>query len=410
MLLEVPKLAIHQVFGYARGLSGNDLTSKDNLGAILALCDWLSRSDSRPPTARSISPITIRTVLMALVKAYEIQGCFQLRNAFNAYGHDHTILVKLASTAVSAWILGLTEEQALTAISHVFMDGSPLRVFRNAPNTIPRKGWAAGDACSRALQLVFLARKGQPGGRTVLTAPRWGFYANLFGGQSFDLPRAYGSWVMENIFFKCVPAEGHGISAIDATLQQAQRLRTRGLNPATSIVRIRLRTHAACIRIISKRGVLCNAADRDHCVQYMIAVTLLKGRPLEVGDYTDASPWAANSEVDALRERIEVFEDAALTRDYLDPEVKTAANAVSIELRNGEVLDEVMMRHPLGHVEHPDTAKAVREKFWRNMSLRFSRQEVERILEAFEEEDTRVCDWVDLWVRNDIPRAGEIRL
>ena len=347
---------------------------------------------------------------MALIKAYEIQGCFQLRNAFNAYGHDHTILVKLASTAVSAWILGLTEEQALTAISHVFMDGSPLRVFRNAPNTISRKGWAAGDACSRALQLVFLAQKGQAGGRTVLTAPRWGFYDSLFGGKSFDLPRPYGTWVMENIFFKCVPAEGHGISAIDATLQQAQRLRSRGLDAAMSIAKIRLRTHSACIRIISKRGVLRNAADRDHCVQYMIAVALLKGTLLSVDDYADASPWAASPAVAALRERIEVFEDAALTRDYLDPEIKTAASAVSIELSNGEMLDEIAVHHPIGHVKHAGTAAAVRDKFWRNMGLRFSRLEIERILKAFEDEETMVCDWVDLWVRSDIPRAGKSQL
>jgi 2-methylcitrate dehydratase len=307
--------------------------------------------------------------------------------------------------------MGFTEEQALTAISHVFMDGSPLRTFRNAPNTVPRKGWAAGDACSRALQLIFLVSKGQPGARTVLTVPRWGFYANLFGGKSFDLPCSYGTWVMENIFFKCIPAEGHGISAIDATLQQAKILQKRALDPLASITKIRLRTHAACIRIISKQGALHNTADRDHCVQYMIAVTLLKGQPLEVDDYADASHWANNAAVDALRDRIEVFEDAALTRDYLDPKVKTAASGVSIQLRNGELLDEILVHYPIGHVEHPHTTQAVNEKFWRNMSLRFSKPEIEHILEAIQDEDMRVCDWVDLWVRSDIPQVvAESRL
>ena len=390
---------------------------KDNLGAILAICDWLSRSEGEGGGEGLTTPlqgsqrITIRTVLTALVKAYEIQGCFQLRNAFHARGHDHTILVKLASTAVCASILGLTEEQALAAISQVFMDGSPLRVFRGAPNTIPRKGWAAGDACSRALQLVFLAQKGQPGARTVLSTPQWGFYANSWGGKSFDLPRPYGTWVVENIFFKCVPAEGHGISAIDATLQQARLLHERGLDPVTSVHKIHLRTHEACKRIISKGGAaLHNPADRDHCVEFMIAVALLKGRLLRVEDYADMSPWATSLDVDILRDRIEVVEDDALTRDYLDPDIKTAANAVTIELKSGEILNEVAVHRPIGHVGHPDTMKAVREKFWRNMSLKFERQEIEAILRASSDDDMRVCDWTDMWVRTETQRSGESRL
>ena len=389
----------------------DNLTCIDNLGSILALSDWLSRSPSTNEASQAGPPPTIRTILVALIKAYEIQGCFQLRNAFNAHGCDHTILVKLASTAVCAWMLGLPEPQALAALSHVFMDGSPLRTFRQAPNTLPRKGWAAGDACARALQLVFLARASQPGARSVLTAPKWGFYASCFGGGSFDLPRAYGEWVVQNIFFKCVPGEGHGISAVEAALQQATRLRARGIvHAAASVARIRLRTHAACLRIICKQGVLSNPADRDHCVQYMVAVALLKGSALQVEDYADSSPWATSPEVDMLREKIEIVEDPALTRDYLDPEVKTAANGVSIELDTGEVLDEVLVSYPLGHVANTGTEKAVREKFWRSLSLMFSPEETERILDAFGDEERKVCDWVDLWVRGDIPRTGTSRL
>lgn len=334
-----------------------------------------------------------------MIKAYEIQGCFQIQNAFHPYGMDHTILVKLASTAVVSWLLGLSEDQTMAAISHVFMDGCPLRVFRGAPNTIPRKGWAAGDACTRAVQLALLTRSGQPGGHTVLTSPRWGFYTNLWHGNTFALPKPYSTWVVENIFFKCIPAEGHGISAIEAALQQAARLRERRLDPARDIEGISVRTQAAAVRIISKAGELHNAADRDHCMQYMIAVSLLKGDIMEVADYSNESKYANSPDVAMLRAKINIREDESFTKDYLDLSKKSAASGITIALKNGEVMDEVVVEFPIGHVENENTLSTVKAKFKRNMGLRFDEQEVEGILAAAENDDMAVSQFVDLFVR-----------
>lgn len=262
----------------------------DNLGAMIAVADWLGRS-SRESSQASGPPLNIRTLLIAMIKAYEIEGCFQIANAFNAVGIDHTILVKVASTAVISWLFGLSEEQALAALSHAWMDGHPLRTFRAAPNTVSRKGWATGDACMRAVHLVILTRAGQEGSLTPLTAPRWGFYDSLFQHKEFSLPVPYGEAIIHKSVVKLMACEGHGLTAAEASLQLSKELSNAGLDPAQSVDKIEVRTHLPAIIIIDKTGDLHNAADRDHCIQYVIAVILLKGSFIEAQDYQNESPW-----------------------------------------------------------------------------------------------------------------------
>lgn len=343
----------------------------------------------------------MHTFITAVIKVYEIQGCFLLRNAFNAYGLDHTILVKLASTAVVSWLLGLSEDQTMAAISHVWMDASPLRVYRAGSNTIPRKGWAAGDACMRAVQFALLTRCGQPGAPTVLTMPRWGFYATAWrGGPDFALPKPYATWVIENIFFKVMPVEGHGIAAVEAALVQSEKLRARGLDAATDIAGIEIRTCAAANMIINKPGPLFNAADRDHCMQYVVAVALLKGAVPEAPDFQDGSPFTSSPSVEALRRKIEIRADEELTRDYLDWGKKSIPSALTIRLASGGVLDEVLVEFPVGHVESSQTLATVRGKFERNMALMFSEAEIAEIEKMVQDGgETKISDFVDLLVR-----------
>ncbi|PYI00541.1 putative 2-methylcitrate dehydratase [Aspergillus sclerotiicarbonarius CBS 121057] len=349
----------------------------DNLGAILATADILSRQ-ALTKGDPSQGP-TMKHVLIALIKAYEIQGCFQIKNAFNRVGLDHVILVKVASTAVTSWLLGLTKSQAKAAVSHAWLDGHPLRVYRQAPNAGPRKGWAGGDACMRAVHLALLVQKGQPGVRSVLTAPRWGFYDVLFRGKEFDLPRPFGSWVVENVLFKVSTAEGHGLTAVEAALTVSQDLQRRGRTP-DEIARVRVRTQEAAMIIINKVGPLHNAADRDHCLKYMVAVVLLKGAQIETEDYQDASPWATDPRVDELRGKITLEEDPQMTRDYHNPEIRSLANALRVTLADGTELDEVVVDFPVGHVRREETLEAVREKTKRNLGLKLSGERVDKIL------------------------------
>lgn len=374
----------------------------DNLGALLAVSDWLSRSYVAQPDINRDNqqpPQTLKTLLAALVKAYEIQGCFQIRNAFNQLGFDHTLLVKIASTAVTSWLLGLSESQTLAALSQAWQDGPSLRTFRQAPNTGPRKGWAAGDACMRAVHLALISRTGQPGAPTVLTNPRWGFYATMFGGKAFELPRAYASWVVESVFFKLIPAEGHGISAVEAAVQIGQELSRQGLKADLDIASVDVRTQAAAFTIINKTGPLHNAADRDHCLQYMIAVVLLKGSVIETEDYGDNSPWATDPRVDALREKMTITEDAGFTRDYHDQKVRSGANGIKVYLKDGKELEEVVIEFPVGHPKRNDTLEKVRAKFRKNMSLMFDDEKIAGMMRAVEDDDMRVCDFVDLFVK-----------
>ena len=337
-------------------------------------------------------------MLTALIKSYEIQGCFQIRNAFNKVGLDHVILVKVASTALVSWLFGLSEEQAKAAVSHAWMDGHPLRVYRQAPNTGPRKGWAAGDACMRAVNLVLLVKAGQPGAPSALTTPKWGFYDVLFDGKHFELPRPFKTWVIESVIFKVNTAEGHGMTAVEAGLEVARKMKQRSLRP-DDIAGIWVRTTEAGMTIIDKRGPLSNAADRDHCLRYMLAVVLYKGEMIQTEDYQDDSPWAENRGVERLRALTIMSEDKGFTRDYHDPDTRSISNSVQVQLMDGTWLDEVLVKYPQGHVLHPQTPQLVEVKAKANLALRFPMAKVESIInlvngEAF---DTMpVKDFVDM--------------
>jgi 2-methylcitrate dehydratase len=376
----------------------------DNLGSILAVTDWLCRSSETGLIIHNGPPLTLKTILVALIKAYEIQGCMLLRNAFNAYGLDHVILVKLASTATISWLLGLTEDQTMAAISQVWMDGHALRVYRQKGNTIPRKGWAAGDACMKATQLALLTRAGQPGSPTPLTMPRWGFYASSFGNNSFDLPRTYESWVIENIIFKVMPVEGHGISSVEAAMIHLKTLQARKLRVDRDITSIVIRTNAATDMIINKSGPLTNAADRDHCLQYLVALTLLKGALPEAADFLDDSIWSSSSSLDNLREKIEILVDKKLTDDYMNLDIKSIAAGMTIKLLDGTQLDEVLIEFPIGHGKNSKTQEIVRKKFKKIMGLMFSEHEIDGILamvEDNENEENTVSKLLDLLVRKN---------
>ncbi|PCH39908.1 2-methylcitrate dehydratase [Wolfiporia cocos MD-104 SS10] len=356
----------------------------DNIGAILPVADWLSREGNES--------ITMRNVFEAIIKAYEIQGLFQIKNAFNKVGIDHVVLVKIASTAVLSKLVGLSREQTNDAVSQAFADGQPLRVYRQSPNTSPRKGWAAGDACMRALHLVLMTKSGQPGYPTVLTAPRWGFYDACFGGNEFVLPRPFGTAVVENYFIKLVAAEGHGISGVEAALTLSKQLHGR----LDAVRSIRIRTQAAAMTIIDKTGPLHNAADRDHCMRYMVAVTLLKGDWPRVEDYADESTWARDPRVDALRAKMTMEEDPQMTRDYHDQRARKGATAIGVTMEDGTVIDEVLVERPIGHPARAETIDHTKDKFVELTSHVF--ENPAGLWEDLMSEgaaDIKVKDWVD---------------
>src|SRR4249920_330050 len=282
----------------------------DNLGGILATADWLSRS----AVANGKKPLLMRDVLTAMIKAHEIQGVIALENSFNRVGLDHVVLVKVATTAVVTHMMGGTREELINALSQAWVDGQALRTYRHAPNTGSRKSWAAGDATSRAVRLALITMKGEMGYPSALTAKTWGFYDALFRGKPFRFDRSYGSYVMENVLFKIsFPAEFHSQTAVEAAMQINEEL-LRLEKTAQDIKKITIRTHEAAIRIIDKKGPLANPADRDHCIQYMVAVPLLYGR-LTAADYEDEI--AADPRIDALRDKITCVEDKQFSRDYL---------------------------------------------------------------------------------------------
>jgi 2-methylcitrate dehydratase len=351
----------------------------DNLGGILAVADWLSRI----AVAEGRAPLTMRAVLTAMIKAHEIQGCIALENSFNKVGLDHVVLVKVASTAVVSGLLGLTREQTINALSLAWVDGQSLRTYRHAPNTGSRKSWAAGDATSRAVRLALMANAGEMGYPSVLTAKTWGFYDVLFRGQAFKFQRAYGSYVMENVLFKIsYPAEFHAQTAVEAAMTLKDRLDAMG-KAAADIRAVTIRTHEACMRIIDKKGTLTNPADRDHCVQYMIAVPLLLGR-LTAGDYEDsvAADPILGPRIDELRAKVTCVEEPQFTRDYHDPEKRSIANSLRIELADGTVVEETV-EYPIGHRRRREEGLPLLvEKFKTNLGRRFGQAQQERILEA----------------------------
>jgi 2-methylcitrate dehydratase len=370
----------------------------DNLGGILAVADWLSRTSA----AQGKQALTMRQVLTAMIKAHEIQGCIALENSFNKVGLDHVVLVKVASTAVVSQLLGLTREQTTNAISLAWVDGQSLRTYRHAPNTGSRKSWAAGDATSRAVRLALMAQAGEMGYPSALTAKTWGFYDVLFKGQEFRFQRPYGSYVMENVLFKIsYPAEFHAQTAVEAAMTLRRQMEARG-KTAEDIRGIKLRTHEACLRIIDKRGPLANPADRDHCVQYMIAIPLLFGR-LTAADYED---WiATDPRIDALRAKIECIEVPGFSRDYHDPEKRSIANALQIELSDGTILDETV-EYPIGHRRRREEGLPLLiEKFKTNLRRLYPDDRQRHILDASLDlqrlESLPVNEYVDLFVLNE---------
>jgi 2-methylcitrate dehydratase len=368
----------------------------DNLGAILATADWLSRT----AIAAGRAPLTMHAVLVAMVKAHEIQGCIALENSFNQVGLDHVLLVKLASTAVVGQLLGLTREELINAVSLAFVDGHALRTYRHAPNTGSRKSWAAGDATSRAVRLALIARTGEMGYPSVLSAKTWGFYDVLFKGRPFKFQRPYGSYVMENVLFKIsYPAEFHAQTAVEAAMTLHAQLARLGRR-VEDIERITIRTHEAAIRIIDKSGPLANPADRDHCIQYMVAVPLIFGR-LTAADYEDSV--ARDARIDALRAKIECVEDAQFTRDYHDPDKRSIANALTVHLADGTALEEVVVEYPIGHKRRrADGIPLLIEKFKTNLARRFADKQRNAILDVSLDQARLLAmpvnEYVDLYV------------
>jgi len=368
----------------------------DNLGGILATADWLSRT----AVAAGKPPLTMRDVLTGMIKAHEIQGCIALENSFNRVGLDHVVLVKVASTAVVAQMLGLDRDEVINAVSLAWVDGQSLRTYRHAPNTGSRKSWAAGDATSRAVRLALIAKTGEMGYPSVLTAKTWGFYDVLFKGQPFRFQRPYGSYVMENVLFKIsFPAEFHSQTAVECAMQIHDRLRAEGKR-AEDIKAITIRTHEACIRIIDKKGPLNNPADRDHCIQYMVAVPVLFGR-LTAADYEDEV--ARDPRIDALRDKIVCVEDPAYTRDYHDPDKRSIANALTVEFTDGSRFEEIVCEYPIGHKRRrQDGIPLLEAKFRTNLARMFPARQQRRILDVSLDQQALeampVHEYVDLYV------------
>ena len=313
----------------------------DNLGGILAVADYLSRK----ARAEGGKPLTMRDVLTAAIKAHEIQGVLALENSYNRVGLDHVLLVRIASTAVITRMLGGDREKVLNAVSNAWIDGGALRTYRHAPNTGSRKSWAAGDATSRAVRLALIAMTGEMGYPSALSAKTWGFYDVLFKGKEFQFQRGYGSYVMENVLFKIsYPAEFHSQTAVEAGMTLHPIVKDR----IDDIEKIVIETQEAGVRIIDKTGPLDNPADRDHCIQYMVAVPLIFGR-LTAADYED--DVARDPRIDALREKMEVRENEQFTRDYFDAEKRYIGNAVQVFFKDGTSTDRIEVHFPIGHRE-----------------------------------------------------------
>ncbi|MGA0587553.1 bifunctional 2-methylcitrate dehydratase/aconitate hydratase [Dyella sp. KRB-257] len=312
----------------------------DNLGAILAVADYLDRKAGR----EGGQPLTVRDVLTWAIKAHEIQGCYALKNSFNRVGQDHVILVRLASTAVTTAMLGGSKERITTAVSHSWIDNGALRTYRHAPNTGPRKSWAAGDACRRAvIHAINAVYRGEVGYPSALSARTWGYYDVAFQGKAFEFERPFGSYVMENVLFKIsFPAEFHAQTAVECAMQLHDQVAGR----LDQIERIEIETQQAGRRIIDKTGPLANYADRDHCIQYMVAVPLIFGR-LTADDYGD--DVAADPRIDALRDRMVVSENPQFTRDYFDPDKRFIGNAVQVFFKDGSSTGRVAIDFPIGH-------------------------------------------------------------
>ncbi len=365
----------------------------DNVGGILALADYLDRQQD----VRGDEPLRMRDVLTAMIQAHEIQGVLALKNAFNRVGLDHVLLVRIATAAVAARMLGGSQEQIVNATSNAWIDGGALRTYRHAPNTGSRKSWAAGDATSRGVRLALMALRGEMGYPSALTANTWGFQDVLFNGRPIELERELGSYVMENVLFKIsYPAEFHAQTAVEAAVTLHGQVRDR-LEQIREIV---IETQEAAVRIIDKTGPLDNPADRDHCLQYMVAVPLIFGR-LTADDYEDAV--ATDPRIDALREKMTVTENEQFSIDYLDPEKRAIGNAVQIFFEDGTQTERISVDYPIGHRRRRDEGiPLLLEKFERNLSTHFDEAQVIRILKACGDraqlEAMPVREFMELWV------------
>jgi 2-methylcitrate dehydratase len=364
----------------------------DNYGAILAVADHLSRANR----ANNLPPITVRDALIAAIKAYEIQGVLALNNSFNRVGIDHVLLVKIASTAVASVMLGASRDQVANAVSNAWIEAT-LRTYRHAPNTGSRKSWAAGDACSRAVQLALMAVRGEMGYATALTAPSWGFQDVWFSGREITLAQPFGSYVMENILFKIsFPAEFHAQTAVEAAIQLHPQVSGR----IDEIEKITITTQEPAVRIIDKTGPLTNPADRDHCIQYMTAVPLLKGT-LDADDYEDDA--AADTRIDMLRSKMVVEEDPRYTREYLEPDKRAIANAVEVTFRDGTSTDKVEVEYPIGHRRRrAEGIPLLMSKFESNLRTRFADGRANQVMQLVSEPekfyDTAVDELLALFV------------
>jgi 2-methylcitrate dehydratase len=359
----------------------------DNLGAILAVSDYLGRKSAR---LGNRSP-TVRDVLTCMIKAHEIQGILALENSFNRVGLDHVLLVRIASTAVVTALLQGTREQVINALSNAWLDGGALRAYRHAPNTGSRKSWAAGDAASRAVRLAFIAMTGEMGYPSALSAPTWGFQDVLFKGKTVVLARPLASYVMENVLFKIsYPAEFHAQTAVEAAL----RLHPQVAGRLADIERIVIETQEPALRIIDKTGPLANPADRDHCIQYMVAVPLIFGR-LTAGDYEDEV--ASHPMIDTLRARMEVRENATFTQEYYAADKRYIGNAVQVFFRDGSCTARVQVDVPIGHRQRrAEGTPILVRKFAAAVDAHFQPRQAQAIKELFARPDaidaTRVTD------------------
>ena len=361
----------------------------DNLGTILAIADWSSRSGGRK--------FSVHDVLGWAIKAHEIQGCYALKNSFNRVGLDHVILVRLASTAVATAMLGGTREQVMNAVSNSWIDGGALRTYRHAPNTGPRKSWAAGDACRRAvIHALNAVQHNETGYPSALSAKTWGFYDVAFDGKPFQFERPFGSYVMENVLFKIsYPAEFHAQTAVECAMQLHAEVEGR----LDQIERIEIETQEAGARIIDKTGPLANYADRDHCIQYMVAVPLIFGR-LTAEDYTDAI--AADPRIDALRAKMTVRENPQFTRDYFDPDKRYIGNAVQVFFKDGTATERVSIDYPIGHRRRRgEGIPVLKAKFERAVAAHLPAEQARRLVQLCAEghdlEAAPVAEFLDFF-------------
>jgi 2-methylcitrate dehydratase len=346
----------------------------DNLGGILAVADYLSRKR----VMEGEKPLLVRDVLTAMIKAHEIQGVLALENSFNRVGLDHVILVRVASTAVITAMLGGTLDQIINAVSNAWIDGGALRTYRHAPNTGSRKSWAAGDATSRAVRHAFIALTDEMGYPSALSAPNWGFYDVLFKGKAFSLPQAFGSYVMENVLFKIsFPAEFHAQTAVEC----AMKLHPLVKDLVDDIERITIETQEPGVRIIDKTGPLANPADRDHCIQYMVAVPLIFGR-LTAEDYEDAI--AGDPRIDTLRAKMEVRENETFTQEYYAADKRYIGNAVQVFFKDGASTPRIQVDYPIGHRKRREEGMPVLvKKFESSVDAHFKPKQAERVKALF---------------------------